>query len=327
MIGHVLPFFPEYDWALGLVRSGEFGPLRGGAFRRVIAEPKWNKNFWSPEEIGGPMLDLHVHDAHFIRLLFGMPQEVVSCGSTRGGVPEFWHSQFRFANRDLVVAATCGTIPQQGRPFTHGFEIHLEKATLAFDFAVIGGAGQYLCKPTLFDDAGGVQHPESIGWRPHRCLCQRASRGHRQRSREQSVGNPRRKPRSRCDPPVRSAIGQLENGKARLAFVTEPRRLGYIAQPSRLGTPTESSGNCGVPQFVASAYNPLMALLIDGYNLLNVTGIFGDAGPGTALHRTRLAFLNFLASSFTKRQRSQTTIVFDAAARRPVCRKPSRTMA
>jgi len=60
-----------------------------------------------------------------------------------------------------------------------------------------------------------------------------------------------------------------------------------------------------------------MALLIDGYNLLNVTGIFGDAGPGTALHRTRLAFLNFLASSFTKRERKATTIVFDAAGAPP----------
>jgi uncharacterized protein len=60
-----------------------------------------------------------------------------------------------------------------------------------------------------------------------------------------------------------------------------------------------------------------MALLIDGYNLLNVTGIFGDDGPGTALHRTRLAFLNFLAASFTKRDRSGTTIVFDAAGAPP----------
>lgn len=60
-----------------------------------------------------------------------------------------------------------------------------------------------------------------------------------------------------------------------------------------------------------------MALLIDGYNLLNVTCIFGQAGPGTELHRTRLAFLNFLASSFTKPQRSTTTIVFDAAGAPP----------
>jgi len=60
-----------------------------------------------------------------------------------------------------------------------------------------------------------------------------------------------------------------------------------------------------------------MALLIDGYNLLNATGIFGDAGPGTALHRTRLAFLNFLAASFNKRQRGDTTIVFDASGAPP----------
>ncbi len=70
-----------------------------------------------------------------------------------------------------------------------------------------------------------------------------------------------------------------------------------------------------------------MALLIDGYNLLNATGIFGEAGPGTALHRTRLAFLNFLAESFTKRERNGTTIVFDAAARHRGCRKPSCTTA
>ncbi|MCC7474906.1 MAG: NYN domain-containing protein [Pirellulales bacterium] len=60
-----------------------------------------------------------------------------------------------------------------------------------------------------------------------------------------------------------------------------------------------------------------MALLIDGYNLLNVTGIFGGAGPGTELHRTRLAFLNFLARSFSRRKRSETTIVFDAAGAPP----------
>src|SRR5215212_5167758 len=60
-----------------------------------------------------------------------------------------------------------------------------------------------------------------------------------------------------------------------------------------------------------------MALLIDGYNLLNVTGIFAQAGPGTELHRTRLAFLNFLSAAINKRERSKTTIVFDAAGAPP----------
>jgi predicted dehydrogenase len=162
----VLPFFPEYDWARRVIRSGDYGQVRGGAFRRVISDPTWIKDFWSPERIGGPMLDLHIHDAHFIRLLFGMPQEVTTSGRMRNGLPEFWHSQFRFANRDLVVEATSGTIDQQGRAFTHSFEIHLERATLVFDFAVIGGAGRYLCEPTLLDSAGGVEHPKLPGGDP-----------------------------------------------------------------------------------------------------------------------------------------------------------------
>ena len=60
-----------------------------------------------------------------------------------------------------------------------------------------------------------------------------------------------------------------------------------------------------------------MALLIDGYNLLHVTDIFGGAGSGTVLHRTRLALLEFLASSVSSRERAQTTIVFDAAGAPP----------
>ena len=166
MIGHVLPFFPEYDWARKVILSGDYGRVRGGAFRRIISDPTWISNFWSPDRIGGPMLDLHVHDAHFIRLVFGMPQEVTTAGRLRDGLPEFWHTQFRFADHELVVEATSGTINQQGRAFTHSFEIHLERATFAFDFAVIGGEGKYLCEPMLLDSNGQVEHPKLPGGDP-----------------------------------------------------------------------------------------------------------------------------------------------------------------
>jgi predicted dehydrogenase len=166
MIGHVLPFFPEYTWARKTIASGKYGRLLGGSFRRVISEPTWMRNYWSPEHIGGPMLDLHVHDAHFIRLLFGMPQEVTTTGRTRNGLAQFWHSQFRFADSSTVVEATGGTVDQQGRPFVHGFEIHLEQATLAFEFAVIGGEAKYVCAPVLFDSRGNSQRPKLPGGDP-----------------------------------------------------------------------------------------------------------------------------------------------------------------
>ncbi len=61
-----------------------------------------------------------------------------------------------------------------------------------------------------------------------------------------------------------------------------------------------------------------MSLIIDGYNLLYVTGIVGDsAGAGGTFQRSREALLNFLASSIPENELAQTTIVFDAAAAPP----------
>ena len=56
-----------------------------------------------------------------------------------------------------------------------------------------------------------------------------------------------------------------------------------------------------------------MALLIDGYNLLHVTGIFGRGrGPGR-FERSRQALVRFLVASIDPAQLRDATIVFDAA--------------
>ncbi len=133
MIAHVLPFVPEYDFAFRKITGGEYGRLLGGHFQRIISDPLWLSDFYDPDGCGGPMIDLHIHDAHFIRLICGMPKAVHSVGRMRGEVAEFFSTQFLFEDPSLVVTATCGVIDQQGRPFTHGYEIHLEKATLFFE--------------------------------------------------------------------------------------------------------------------------------------------------------------------------------------------------
>ncbi|QDV75327.1 Gfo/Idh/MocA family protein [Botrimarina mediterranea] len=176
-IGHVLPYFPEYAWALKEIQSGKHGALVGGSFKRVISDPAWLTTFWDPDRVGGPMLDLHVHDAHFIRLVFGKPMAVSTSGRMRNGLPEYWNTQFEFSGQSAVgsgqegkalptVLATSGTINQQGRSFQHAFEIHLERATLVFDFAVIGGEGAYLCPPTVLTHDGKAKRPKLAGGDP-----------------------------------------------------------------------------------------------------------------------------------------------------------------
>jgi predicted dehydrogenase len=159
LVGHVLPFFPEFAHARKIVASGKYGRLLGGRFKRVISDPLWLKDFYEPNRVGGPLIDLHVHDAHFIRLLFGMPTMVSSQGRMRGSVVEYCNSNFSFEDASLVVSATSGVINQQGRPFTHGFEIHLEKATMHFEFAAFADRPE-LMPFKLLDHKGKVVRPD-----------------------------------------------------------------------------------------------------------------------------------------------------------------------
>ncbi|MEL7496945.1 MAG: Gfo/Idh/MocA family oxidoreductase [Planctomycetota bacterium] len=159
MVGQVLPFFVEYQYARQVIDSGKFGNLLGGSFKRVISDPAWLKNFYDPTIIGGPLFDLHVHDAHFIRLLFGMPEKVFSCGRVRGEVVDYCNSIFKFADPAIAVTCTSGVINQQGRPFTHGFEIHLEEATLQFEFAGFADQPELMPLKILKAD-GSVERPD-----------------------------------------------------------------------------------------------------------------------------------------------------------------------
>ncbi len=157
MIGHVLPMFPEYDYAIKAIQSGNYGKLLGGHFRRVINDPSWVSNFYHPEIVGGPMLDLHIHDAHFIRLVFGKPKTVTTSGRMRGDVAEYFHSQFEFDDPNVTVLATSGVVDQQARSFLHGYEIHMESATLLFEFAVIDNEPRVLMPCTILPKTGKSQ--------------------------------------------------------------------------------------------------------------------------------------------------------------------------
>ncbi len=160
MIGHVLPFFPEYRFAYDAIASKKYGRLLGGHFKRFISEPQWMPGYFDPAIIGGPLLDLHVHDAHFIRLIAGMPTSVQCSGTMRGEVVERFSAQFRFADPEVTVSAASGVIPQPGRPFTHGYEIYLEQATLLFDFAAIDGQSLLAMPVTVLLNSGKVHRPK-----------------------------------------------------------------------------------------------------------------------------------------------------------------------
>jgi predicted dehydrogenase len=159
LIGHVLPFFPEYRFAYQAITGGKYGRLLGGHFKRVISDPTWLPDFYNPRKVGGPMLDLHVHDAHFIRLVCGMPKAVHSAGTMRGDVVERFTTQFLY-DPPRMVTATSGVINQQGRPFTHAYEIYLEGATLFFDYMALPKVGDAVTPLTVLLSNGKMERPK-----------------------------------------------------------------------------------------------------------------------------------------------------------------------
>jgi hypothetical protein len=79
----------------------------------------------------------------------------------RGDSVEYCNTFFQFADSHLAVSASSGVINQQGRPFIHGFEIQLERATMFFEFGVLAdNAGNLVTPLTVLTDDGKVVRPE-----------------------------------------------------------------------------------------------------------------------------------------------------------------------
>ena len=139
MVGQVLPFFPEFRFAADTVASGKYGALRAAHFRRVIAKPDWSADIGDAHKTGGPAVDLHIHDTHFISLICGVPKSVHSRGIIENGVAQYLTTQYTFEKPDLAVSCVSGGIAAKGLEFAHGFELYLEKATLLYEANTLGG--------------------------------------------------------------------------------------------------------------------------------------------------------------------------------------------
>ena len=241
-----LPFLPEYAYARKAIDSGKYGKLLGGHFKRVISDPLWLKDFWDPKKVGGPLVDLHVHDAHFIRLLFGMPTAVTSQGTAcAGDVVEYCVSQFQFADPSLVVSSASGVINQQGRPFTHGFEIHLEKATLYFDLAVLAGGKLQITPLTIVNGKGKAEHPKMPPGDPMLLAFDAEIKEVVQSvSRRQAIRVALRRPRPRCNRAVPQADAggeKREDGQGLELLPLRPRlSTGSLASGSLTGLPVSA---------------------------------------------------------------------------------------
>ena len=142
------------------IDSRKHGRVLAAHYTRIIAKPDWSDAHLDVARGGGPALDLHIHDTHFVALVHGVPKAVHSRGVVDAGAVVYLSTQYLFDAEVPAVSAVSGASSQAGRPFTHGYEIACERATLSFSFANLAGIGQLSMPVTVILPDGSIDRPD-----------------------------------------------------------------------------------------------------------------------------------------------------------------------
>ncbi len=99
----------------------------------MISKPEWSAEIADASKTGGPAIDLHIHDTHFIGLVCDVPSAVFSTGVIENDAVQYLTTQYLYGSGGPCVSCSSGAIGQKGRPFVHGYELYLERATLVYE--------------------------------------------------------------------------------------------------------------------------------------------------------------------------------------------------
>lgn len=140
-------FWPAWEWLKEAIGDKRFGSLRSLNLQRLGALPVWSGWFADPALSGGALVDLHIHDADFVRHCLGRPTAVTSAGHVNH-VSTIYH----YDDPGLHVTAQGGWLAP-GTPFRMRYVAEFESATVDFD---IGR------KPALLLARGGEATPVDV---------------------------------------------------------------------------------------------------------------------------------------------------------------------
>ena len=133
MVGQVLRFFPEYRLLKELFEKKTYGELKGLVMQRLSQNVLWGYQNWFHDEkkSGSVVLDLHVHDADFIRYLLGEPEGIhVAATAYEDGMINQILTQYTYPGK-LVSAEGVWDINSK-MPFRGSYRAYFQDATVIF---------------------------------------------------------------------------------------------------------------------------------------------------------------------------------------------------
>ena len=79
-VGQAVRFWPEYVKAKELYDSGALGTVKYARASRLSVHPAWSEWYRRPENSGGGLFDLHLHDIDYLCYIFGKVKQVYAVG-------------------------------------------------------------------------------------------------------------------------------------------------------------------------------------------------------------------------------------------------------
>ena len=117
-VGQAIRFWPEYVKAKELYDAGAFGRVKYARASRLSVHPAWSVWYRRPDNSGGGLFDLHLHDVDYLCCLFGRVKTVYAVGQKNDvGCWNHVASSLSFENGVKAVAEGVIEMPQ-GFPFT-----------------------------------------------------------------------------------------------------------------------------------------------------------------------------------------------------------------
>ena len=132
-VGHVVRFTAAYKYLKEIVSSGKFGSVVAGQFSRISPRPVWMKGHDEMERTGTMALDMHIHDADYIRYMMdGEPEKIDSWGvrNEEGIIQHIWTS-YRYGKAILIAEASWDY--PTSFSFAATYRVKLEEAAIVLD--------------------------------------------------------------------------------------------------------------------------------------------------------------------------------------------------
>lgn len=136
-VGQAVRYWPEYVRAKQLYDSGALGEMKYARATRMSVHPKWSEWYRRPENSGGGLFDLHLHDVDYLCFLFGRVKSVYAVGKKNAlGCWNHVASTLNFENGISALAEGVIEMPE-GFPFT--MELKLVGSQKAFCYQMDAG--------------------------------------------------------------------------------------------------------------------------------------------------------------------------------------------